>query len=58
MHRVSENIIGAPKMRNNNGTILISILDFSLLLLVKLSLLIYFALFMVSVLASFLDCSL
>ena len=46
---VGENIIGAPKLRNNYGAIQllifheIAIFDFSLLLLVKVSLLILFA---------------
>ena len=42
---VSENIIGAPKMRNYNGAI--QLIIFPILLLVKLLLLIFFASFMV-----------
>ena len=56
---VSENIIATSKIRNNYGAIqsLIfpPILDFSLLLLVKLSLLIPFASFLVSFLCFFFD---
>ena len=47
---VDENIIGAPKLLNNYGAInlfIFSILDFSLLLLVKVLLLIIFAPLMV-----------
>ena len=63
---VSENIIATTKIRNNYDdiqsfifpNIAIVILDFSLLLLVKLSLLILFAFFLVSVLCFFFDGSL
>ena len=60
---VGENIIATTKIRNNYGAIrsfkisniAIAILDFSLLLLVKLSLIILFASFLVSVLCFFYD---
>ena len=63
---VGENIIATTKIGNNYGAIqsfifpniAIEILDFSLLLLVKLSLLILFAPFLVSVLCFFFDGSL
>ena len=63
---VGENIIATTKIRNNYGAIksliffkfAIAILDFSLLLLVKLSLLILFVSFLVSVNWFFFDGSL
>ena len=59
---VGENIIATTKIRNNYGVIqtfkfpiVIAILDFSLLLLVKSSLLILYTSFLVSVLCFFFD---
>ena len=61
---VGENIIATTKIQNNYGAIkslifpniAIAILDFSLLLIVKFSLLILFASFFVSVLCFFYGC--